>query len=328
MPEILSHHSALTNRELECLIPKNKKPTAVYAPLWDLLSRGGKRFRPALCLLSCEAVGGRKEAVLPIAAAVEMFHNFTLIHDDIEDDSELRRGKPCLHRLYGVPLAINAGDGLFMMVWQAVIDAEISPEKTIATQRMLGHAFRKVLEGQGVELDWHARKEWGITERDYFEMVGGKTGALISVACETGAFVGGGARAQVRALRDFGTAIGIGFQIQDDILNLIGEEKKYKKEIGGDITEGKRTLLVLHTLQRASAEDKRRLIELLDSHTRDKRQIGEAIALIKKYDSVKYAWGRAKALVERAKKGLRVLPKNEATCDLLRISDFLINRDF
>ncbi len=328
MPQTLSHYSKLVDAELEHIIPKNKKPTAVYAPVWDLLGRGGKRFRPALCLLSCEAVGGKKKTALPIAAAIEMFHTFTLIHDDIEDDSELRRGKPCLHKTYGTPIAINAGDGLFMLVWQAVLDAKIPHEKIIRAQRMLEAAFSRVLEGQGVELDWHARKEWNLVEKDYFEMVGGKTGALISVACEVGAFVGGGAGEQVRALKDFGMAVGIGFQIQDDILNLIGEEEKYKKEIGGDITEGKRTLMVLHTLQLSSADEKKQLIGLLDSGTRDKQKIAEAVQLIKKHGAIKYAWDKAKAMVERAKAGLQILPKNNATRDLLQISDFLINRDF
>lgn len=314
--------------EIERVIPKSKEPKAVYGVIWDLLDRKGKRFRPVMCMLSCEAVGGNSKKILPIAASLEMFHNFTLAHDDIEDNSEMRRGKPCLHKIYGIPLAINAGDGLFAIVWEASLLLEMPPKKIVEAQKILADAFRRVLEGQGMEIEWYKDNRWDITEKDYSEMVAGKTGALIAASCEVGAFLGGGKKRQRRVLREFGDAIGIAFQIQDDVLNIIGNEEKYGKEIGGDISEGKRTLMVIRTLERASPEDKKRLVSILDEKTKDKQKISEAIEILKRYNSPEYAKKQAEKLIVKAKKGLEKLPQTEARQRLLELADFFINREF
>lgn len=318
----------LVVRELERVIPRGKKPKEVYSLIWDLLDRGGKRFRPALSLLSCEAVGGDPKNVLPAAAAVELFHNFTLIHDDLEDNSLMRRGKPCLHVLYGSPLAINAGDGLFMMVWKSFLNLRTTPEKIIKTETILLDSFTRVLEGQAIELGWRGDAKWETTEAEYFKMVEGKTAALIKGACEVGAYLGGGSKKEIRALVEFGRAVGIAFQIQDDILNLIGEEEKYKKEIGGDVSEGKRTLMVIHTLKNAVPTDKKILIKTLNSKTNEKSKITKAISIIIKYNSIYYAKQIAKNIVKKAKSGLAVLKNSDSKKKLIALADFLIERDF
>ncbi|NYZ79321.1 polyprenyl synthetase family protein [Candidatus Micrarchaeota archaeon] len=315
-------------REMERVIPKNKEPHAVYGVIWDLLDRKGKRFRPVMCMLSCETVGGDSKKLLLIAASIEMFHNFTLSHDDIEDNSEMRRGKPCLHKIYGIPLAINAGDGLFATVWETSLMLDMPPKKIVEAQRILADAFRRVMEGQGIELEWYRDNEWRINEQNYCDMVAGKTGALIAASCEVGALLGGGKKRQRRILSEFGNAVGIAFQIQDDILNIIGKEEKYGKEIGGDISEGKRTLMVIHSLEKASPEDKKRLVSILDEKTKDKQKINEAIDILKKYNSTEYAQKQAEKLVVKAKKGLEKLPQTEARQRLLELADFFINREF
>jgi geranylgeranyl diphosphate synthase type I len=325
--EYIAWRGAEVNREIEKLIPKNKEPKAVYEPIWDLLGRGGKRFRPVMCMLSCEAVGGDSQKILPIAASIEMFHNFTLVHDDIEDDSEMRRGKPCIHKIYGIPLAINAGDGLFAMVWETTLLLEMPPKKIVGAQRILADAFRRVLEGQGMEIGWSSRGLWDITEKQYCEMVAGKTGALIAASCEVGAYLGGGSRKQQRILRDFGNAVGVAFQIQDDVLNIVGREEKYGKEIGGDISEGKRTLMVIYTLAAASKEDKEKLLSILSERTKEKAKINDAIEILKKYNSDGYAKKRAEEIVLKAKKGLEQLPQTNAREKLLELADFFINRE-
>jgi len=326
--EYIASRGSEIDKEIEKVIPKNKEPKAVYSVIWDLLERGGKRFRPVMCLLSCEAVGGDSKKLLPIATSIEMFHEFTLSHDDIEDNSEMRRGKPCLHKIYGVPIAVNAGDGLFAMVWETSLLLEMPAKKIVEAQRVLSDAFRRVLEGQGIELDWYKNNIWEVSEEDYSKMVAGKTGALIAASCEVGASLGGGKKRQRKILREFGNAVGVAFQIQDDVLNVIGKEEKYGKEIGGDISEGKRTLMVIHTLQRASPEDKKRLTSILDEKTKDQQKIGEAIEILKKYNSHEYAKKKADALVKKAKKGLEKLPQTEAREKLLQLADFFINREF
>ncbi len=310
------------------VIPRDGKPEEVYGLIWDLLDRGGKRFRPLICLLSCRAVGGDAEKAIPAAVSIELFHNFTLIHDDIMDASQLRRGKPCLHIKYGTPLAINAGDGLFMMSWKALLHLDLPPDKTIKTQSKLLGYFTKVLEGQAIELSWQGNRGWNISEDDYFSMVEGKTSALIEGSCHVGAFLGGGTEKEIESISEFGKAVGTAFQIQDDILNLVGEEEKYKKEIGGDISEGKRTLMVIHSLNNAGEKKRKDLISILCSNTQDKGEILRAIGIIKSTNSIEYAKKIAKQRVEKAKKGLSILQDSEAKKNLLAMADFLIERDF
>lgn len=325
--DFLSGNAGLVDAELERVVPRDKQPAEVYSLIWDFLDRGGKRFRPLMCLLAAEAVGGSPKKALPAAAAIELFHNFSLIHDDLEDDSQLRRGKPCLHIMYGMPLAINAGDGLFMLVWNAVFSLDAPAEKKLKAQQLLNRAFTRVLEGQGIELNWHQQKSWNIKEADYFRMVRGKTGALISASCEVGAFLGGGTPKQQKALADFGLAVGVAFQIQDDILNVAGNVEKYRKEIGGDIREGKRTLMVIHALNHCTPEEKRKLISILDAPDNSPQETQWAISLLRKYRSIEYASQQAKDIVAKAKAELTVLKKNEASRKLLQMADFLINRE-
>ncbi|MBI5159224.1 polyprenyl synthetase family protein [Candidatus Micrarchaeota archaeon] len=313
--------------ELLRVVRKDNGPREVYGLIEEFLARGGKRVRPALCMLSCEAVGGKAEQALPAGAAIELFHSFTLMHDDIEDDSELRRGKPCIHKLHGIPLAINAGDGLFVLVWNAVQALDLTPKKQIAVCAMLTQAFTRVLEGQAIELNWRRENNWNLRAEDYFNMAGGKTGALIAASCEVGGFAGGAKKRQLKALRVYGEAIGLAFQIQDDVLNLVGEEEKYKKEIGGDVTEGKRSLASIRALEKLEGAEKERLLKLLSSSTRDKNEILEAISLMKKSSAIDYAANEAVKLIEKAKKALDALPASEQRETLVSFADYFISRE-
>jgi geranylgeranyl diphosphate synthase, type I len=307
---------------LKKIIPNDKASANVCTPIWELLDRGGKRFRPVMCMLSCESVGGKEKDAIHTASIIELFHNFTLIHDDIEDGSEMRRGKPCVHKIYGTPITINSGDGMLLYTLKAL--ERTKPE----IRAVLYNSFLQVLNGQGTELSWISKNQQGINEPDYMKMVGMKTGALISAACETGGTLGGGSKKQIHALSEFGMAVGVAFQIQDDVLNLFGEEKVYKKEIGGDITEGKRTLMTIHALSTASQKQREELRRLLTSNTQDKEQIGRAIEIIEKTNSVEYAKEKASRIVKSAKEKLSILPKNHSTEKLLKLADFLIEREF
>ena len=306
---------------LKKLIPHDPRSAPVCDPVWELLNRGGKRFRPVMCILSCKTVGGKEKDAIHTASVIELFHNFTLIHDDIEDGSEMRRGLPCIHKIYGMPITINSGDGLLLYTLKAMDTTDKRVHK------VLYDSFIEVLNGQGTELDWNAKKKHILNEKDYLKMVGMKTGALISAACETGGILGGGGRKQTQALKDYGMAVGVAFQIQDDILNLIGEEKKYKKEIGGDITEGKRTLMTIHTLNNAPQGERKELSEILSIKTQDQREIRRAIHILKANGSINYAREKARAIVKKAKRELSVLPANTSTQKLLQLADFLIERE-
>ncbi len=303
------------------VIPSAKDSKNVTDPIWELLNRGGKRFRPIMCMLSCEAVGGDPRTALHTAAIIELFHNFTLIHDDIEDGSEMRRGKPCIHKIYGIPTTINSGDGMLLYTLKAM--EGITPD----VREVLYKSFLQVLNGQGMELKWNSEKKQDVLEAGYFQMVGMKTGALISAACETGAMIGGGRQKQITTLKSYGMAVGIAFQIQDDILNLIGEETLYKKEIGGDITEGKRTLMTIHALSHTTPTEREELISILNSNTTDKANIMRGVTILQKAGSINYAKEKAKSMVKNAKKDLKILKTNSSTEKLLRLADFLIERE-
>ncbi len=303
------------------VIPSTQDSKNVTDPIWELLNRGGKRFRPVMCMLSCSAVGGEPRDALHTAAIIELFHNFTLIHDDIEDGSEMRRGKPCIHKIYGMPTTINSGDGMLLYTLKAM--ENIRPE----VRSVLYKSFLRVLNGQGMELKWNSEKKQDVREASYFQMVGMKTGALISAACEAGAMIGGGRQKQIMTLKTYGMAVGVAFQIQDDLLNLVGEETLYKKEIGGDITEGKRTLMTIHALSHTQPTEREELVSILNSNTTDKVRIQRAVSILQKSGSISYTKEKARAIVKDAKRDLDILRENEATKKLLRLADFLIERE-
>ncbi len=299
----------------------------VYGLLVPFLRRGGKRIRPVLSLLSCGAAGGDYAAAVEPAAIIEMFHNFTLIHDDIEDDSRFRRGEPALHVSHGVPMALNSGDALYTLLWRELVAMKLRPSRHMALQKLYADSFKRVVDGQGLELAWIRNGRFDVSEAEYLAMIGGKTAALMGLSCEVGAFIAGSGRRVRTALRGYGEGIGAAFQMQDDVLNVTGDFGKYQKEIGGDISEGKRTLMVVHCLSRAPEADRRRLMEILASHSREKGEIAEAVSLLTKHGSVEYARKRAQALVAKAVKSLARLPESVDKASLVSIAGYVINRE-
>ncbi|MGB9719618.1 MAG: polyprenyl synthetase family protein [Candidatus Anstonellales archaeon] len=309
-----------TENEIKKIIPQ--KPNEVYGVFEEFISRGGKRVRPVLTLIFTKAFGGNYREALRPAAIIEVFHNFTLIHDDIEDNSSLRRGKPTLHRMHGIAIALNSGDAIYTSVWNEILKLKSEEVKAV-----LGNAFRRVVEGQGKELYWERQKLFDVGEKEYMDMAGGKTAALIGAACEIGAIVAKKGKRERDGARFFGENMGLAFQIQDDILNLTGKVEEYKKKIGDDITEGKRTLMVIKALEKARPEDKRRLVEILSSRTEDEIEISEAIGIIKKYGGIEYAKQKAEEL---ARKGIskveNVLPESREKRRILEIAKYFTTR--
>lgn len=304
---------------------KGRQPEAVYGLLSEFLLVEGKRLRPALCLLSCEAAGGRREAAVSAATAIEMFHNFTLIHDDIEDCSQMRRGKPCMYVKYGMPLAINAGDGLFMMVWKEALNIQGSRRED--AQRRLLSAFTSVLEGQAMELGWYWKSKWDVSEEEYLRMVRGKTGALIAASCEVGALLGGADEKTCRAMARFGMGIGVGFQIIDDVLNIIGDEKKYRKEIGGDILEGKRTLVTMWAQEMLEGKKRARLSVLLKKGNKGGRDVDDVLALLRESGAPGKVMGFAQRMVDDSLAELGCLRKSRARSTLSDLAGYITKRE-
>ena len=305
---------------------------ALLDPVWDFISRGGKRWRPILFLLITEAVGGDIEKVKDFVIIPELIHNGTIIVDDLEDQGELRRGKPCLHLLFGVDIAINAGNFLYFFPLLALIKNKdkFKPEIVIKAFEVYNQEMINLALGQGTDIFWHKGKAENITEEEYLQMCAYKTGCLSRMAAKLAVVLSGGSQELVEAAGRVAEAMGVGFQIQDDILDiaLSGEEReKFGKAFGNDIKEGKRTLMVIHTLKKATPEDKKRLIEILDKHTDNMEERKEAIEIIQKYGSVEYAKTVAKKIMSEAwQEADKLLKPSPAKNKLKEFVYYLIER--
>ncbi|MFH0834995.1 MAG: polyprenyl synthetase family protein [Candidatus Micrarchaeota archaeon] len=302
--------------------------------LWDYNLRGGKRLRPALCMLSCEAFWGKQEQAVPTAVALELLQNFFLVHDDIEDESLQRRGKPCLHLIYGIPYAINAGDATFVKVWETLMANRgvLGDEKALEILEEFVGLCNRTTEGQMREMFWVKEKEWDIDEKDYFEMAGEKAGYYTVVApLRLGAICAG--RGGLKSNFDsWGIKWGVAFQIQDDLLNAVGG-KKYGKEIGGDIYEGKRTLLLIHLMEHCSYKERKEVLRIMNKPRQKKTaaEVKKVLALMKKCGSVDYARRTARELAEEAKLGFEKsfadARQGAAKESLRALIDYVIERD-
>ena len=302
-------------------------------PLWDFLDRGGKRWRPILFLLIYEALGGEKNSIIKELVIIpELIHNGSIIVDDIEDKGELRRGKPCLHKIFGEDIAINAGNFLyfFPMIFleknkHKLSERQINKFYEIYIQEMINIHF-----GQGTDIYWHKGKAKEINEDEYLQMCAYKTGCLARMSAKIAAVCANASDEVIERVGKVAEAIGVAFQIQDDILDisLKGKDREaFGKSFGNDIKEGKRTLMVIYTLQKASREERERLIEILDKNENTEEEIIEAIEILEKHNSLDYARKKARKIVEDAwKEAEPLLKENEAKNLLREFVYYLIER--
>ena len=324
--EVLEKYKGSVEAELERFLPRQGEPCDFYAAVWELLDRGGKRFRPTLTFLACECVGGRSQDAVGAAAAVELLHNMTLIHDDIEDKSELRRGKPCIHRLYGIPTAINAGDAMLIKVFEIANSSPIPQERCHKLVDYIARRAYDITWGQAFEFNMWKRKDF--SEDDVIRLLKSKTGALVALSTESGAITGGATDDQIGLFGQFGETLGIAFQIVDDILNVTGNVKEYGKEIGGDIREGKKTVLAAHFLDAADATDKKLFVKLLGKNKITPTEIRRVTRLYRKYECVAYAKTQAETYLTKAMNALNQFPNSNAKQALSNIARFLVERNF
>ena len=269
---------------IDALLEEERVPE-LKNPMTHLISAGGKRIRPALCILACQAVGGKLEDAVHPAAAIELIHNFSLVHDDIMDNDDLRRGKPTTHKVYGIAFAINGGDGLFAKAFQAIARAKLPLEKKQKVLTLFSDAIFDVIEGQAMDMAFETREDVSIN--DYLEMIARKTGRLIENSVDIGAVCGGATEEQSKALDKYGFSIGRAFQIQDDVIGITGDPTKTGKAAGNDIREGKKTLIVLHALE--NSKDPLILKKALGNKNATKEEISKAIKFLEETGSIKHA---------------------------------------
>ena len=306
---------------------------AVADPIWEFLDRGGKRWRPTLFLLTLEALGKNPEDFVDFAIIPEVIHNGTIMIDDIEDASELRRGRPCTYKIYGLDIAINAGNAMYYLPLLPLIEnkEKIPTEKLRRIYEIYVKEMISLSLGQAMDIAWHRgiANADEIDEKDYLQMCVYKTGTLARMAAEIAAVLADANDELVERLGRFAESIGVAFQMQDDILDLTSSEFAEKKGgRGQDITEGKRSLMVIHTLKVAGARDRERLVEILKMHTSDQKLRDEAIAIMQKYDSVEYVKQFAGKMVEESWREVeRLLSASDAKEKLEAFAKFLIERE-
>lgn len=300
------------------------EPESLYESSEYLIKAGGKKFRPALTLLSCQAVGGKPEKALKAAAAIELTHTFSLIHDDIMDNDDTRRGKPAVHKVWGEPLAILAGDSLFAKSFELLSQSaedNIAYERVVDALQVLTNSCINICEGQ--TLDMAFEDTFNVTKDEYMNMIYKKTGDLITASTTIGAIMGGASSNEIQALRTYGKQIGLAFQIQDDYIDLTGDES-IGKPVGSDLVEGKKTLMVVYALEKANKEDHDRLVELLEAN--DESIIPEAMEILEKYGAINYARSKAYDCVIESKQALSILPDSDAKDALFKLADFVFTR--
>jgi geranylgeranyl diphosphate synthase type II len=309
----------------------------LYKMMRDYPSRAGKGLRPGLLLIFNRAFGGSDEKALNTAAALELFQNWIVIHDDIEDQSDLRRGLPALHIKHGVPLALNAGDALAGKMWEMLLKNRdvLGADKTLQIYDEFLFMYSQTTEGQHIELSWVNDRIWNLTEENYFNMCRRKTAWYTCITPSwTGALIAGAHSSFREILIKFGMDLGIAFQIQDDVLNLVGDIGKYGKEIAGDLWEGKRTLVIIHLLSKCSSDERDFIISTLNKirEEKAKSEIDTILQIAKKYGSIQYSMDISQQLAKSARQIFTDSIDGSINWHyrkiILDLIDFMVNREF
>ena len=315
---------------ISSLVEEEKEIEVLYEASKHLIDAGGKRLRPFLVLKSCEIVGGKEDDAIQLAAAIELLHTFTLIHDDIMDEDEKRRGVPSVHALWGKPIAITAGDLLFAKVYDSVIRCaspkHIAYGRVLKALSVITEAAVSICRGQTLDMLFASMEE--ISEEQYLRMISGKTASLLKASAQSGAIFGGGTASQVKLVGGFANYCGLAFQIVDDVLGLTADEKVIGKPVGSDIRDGKKTIVIVHALNKANSEQRQLILSTLGKIDSPPSRIEEVIQTVKSLESIDYAMSKAKDFIDKAKAQLSPFPASPARDALLELSNFLVSRRY
>jgi len=311
----------------DCL--PSEEPSDLYEAMRYLPLLKGKRLRPIMARESCGALGGEMNTAARYGVALEIIHNFTLVHDDIMDEDKTRRGHPTVHEKYDLPTAINAGDGLFARAFEILAGLEIDAGIKVRLVDRVARMSRGIVEGQQMDMNFEGCAiDRTITQEHYLVMIEKKTALMFMNAAAGGAIIAGADEETVRSMEEYGRLIGIGFQICDDILDVKGDHKKLGKRVGSDIVKGKRTIMVIHALENASPADLHKVCNVLGNMDASEESIREAVDVLDRTGSIAYAEKMAWGFADRARGLLASLPENEHSKALDEMIDFMILRDW
>jgi len=303
---------------------EHDEPRLLYEPMRYALESGGKMLRPILALVSCGAVGGNIKDTLNAAAALELAHNFTLVHDDIMDNDGFRRGRETVYKKWDANIGILSGDALLVKAYEALATAP--PQYLPRLLREFNNGILMVCEGQAMDLEFEDRSD--VTLDEYFQMIDRKTAQLFSLSCTIGAILGDGTEKQIKALQSFGSMLGYAFQIQDDLLDILSDQETLGKDIGSDLQADKKTFLMLYTRENASEKELRTIAKLMQKKSfavQDIQQIREIFQRIGTLDAAK---GEVKRALTAASAELNQLEENEFRSILSSLLETLENRTF
>jgi octaprenyl-diphosphate synthase len=293
--------------------------TLIPEIIHHLIGSGGKRFRPLLMLICAELCGYRGEKCYTLSAVIEFIHTATLLHDDVIDEAETRRGKVSANNIWGNAASVLVGDFLYSKAFKLMAD-----DDNLAVIKLMSATTNIMSEGEVFQLVKCGDPD--ITEEDYLTIIEKKTSILMSSACASGAILGNAAKDRIDALARYGLRLGSAFQITDDTLDYTAREEEFGKSIGKDLEEGKMTLPLIHTLKKCTTAEKDRIKTIIDAKISDGSAIGEIVAIINRYDGINTALSKARAYIDDGKAALAAFEDSDAKTALLTIADFILER--
>jgi geranylgeranyl diphosphate synthase type I len=295
-------------------------PEELYKASRYLVDAGGKRLRPAVLILVAEATGSDLKSVLPAAVAVELVHNFTLIHDDIMDKDDVRRGRPAVHMIWGEAGAILAGDTLYSKAFSILSKVQNEPSRILKCMDILSKTCTEICEGQWLDMDFEKREK--VSKAEYIEMVEKKTSVLYAAAAKIGALLGGASDETAEALSEYGRLIGIGFQMYDDVLDMVTPQEVLGKVRGSDLMEGKHTIIIIDAFEKGVK------LDIFGKGEATQEETDEAVRTLTECGSIDYVKNLAISYINEGKAKLDALqdcPEKEL---LLQIADYMISRKY
>ncbi len=318
----IEKNAKIVNKYLNSKLKGN--PKKLYDAAGHLIIHGGKRLRPYMVIRSCQILGGKISNAMPAASAVEMVHNFTLVHDDIMDNDEMRHGVPTVHKKFGMSVAILAGDVLFSKAFQIISESKLSANATIKLVSRLSKACVDVCEGQLLDVKMAEDKRIP-TQAEYITMISKKTAALFDVSCAMGAICATNKANDISNLSSFGRNLGIAFQITDDLIGVMGDPKVTKKPVGNDLREGKKSLPILMAIKSAKGKDKKIILKAFGNSKVTKKDLNKAVDVIRALGIEENVRKQALKYAEKAQKSLTRY-SGPAKTELIALLDFVVKR--
>ena len=318
----MEQNTKIVNKYLNSKLKGN--PEKLYDAAGHLIVNGGKRLRPYMVIKSCQILKGKVSNAMPAASAVEMVHNFSLVHDDIMDNDEMRHGVPTVHKKFGIPIAILAGDVLFSKAFQIITDSKLSPVATTQLVSRLAKACVDICEGQLLDVKMAEERKIP-SQAEYITMIDKKTAALFDVSCAMGAICATNKAKDILNLSSFGRNLGIAFQITDDLIGVMGDPKITKKPVGNDLREGKKSLSILMAIKLAKNNDKKIILKAFGNLKISKKDLNKAVEVIRSLGIEENVRKQALKYAEKAEKSLDSY-SGSAKTELISLLDFVVNR--